>query len=244
MTVKTLRVRAARVLLCLAIWPLPAGGQQEPAAKPLLSDAIRQALATGGIEAAERRFKEIYPSQRDAFEFDGPALMLFGASFMKTGDSKTAQAVMNMGMAVLTVSGDDAAAPGAAPASEASRDESPAPDAGPARKDLSRFYGLYGDAGGSPRSVFVRETCNGHLQVGSLWGDVALWTMRSLSDTVFVQAFVPSMQDMPAVRIEFELGPDRKARSLRHPLLGDIQSVPRVGNLPADWAERDCAGYR
>jgi hypothetical protein len=68
--------------------------------------------------------------------------------------------------------------------------------------------------------------------------------MKSLSDATFEQAFVPSMQTTPPIRIEFELGEDGKARAVRHSLLGELQSAARAGDLPDDWDERDCQGYR
>jgi hypothetical protein len=236
---------------------LVAAAQEQAVEKPLLSAAIRKALADGGLEDAQKRFDEIYPAQKDKYELDAPALMLLGADSMKAGDAKTAQAIMQMGMTVLQAEG---AAPGAAglmpppsamppgaPGVPNTQKTEPADrptiDAGPARKDLSRFYGVYG-AADSRRQVFVRETCDGHLQLGAMWGDVAPWTMKSLSDATFEQAFVPSMQTTPPLKIVFELGEDGKAHAVRHPLLGEMQTAARAGDLPDGWDERDCGEER
>jgi hypothetical protein len=221
---------------------------QDKAAKPLLSAAIRKALDDGGADAAQRRFKEIYPSQKDKFEIDAAALMTLATERMTAGDAEGGAAVMNMWMTVLQAEGAAAAtAAGGEPSANGADTVIEHPSAtqtnpGPPRTDLARFYGMYGDKEPSKRSVFVRETCDGHLQIGSLWGDASPWTMRSESDTVFVQVLNPDQPSLPPFRFEFELGPGGKARVVKHALTGEMQSVPRVGDLPKDWKTHDCGG--
>jgi hypothetical protein len=58
------------------------------------------------------------------------------------------------------------------------------------------------------------------------------------------QAFVPSMQTTPPIKIVFELREDGKKHAVRHPLLGEMQTAARDDDLPDGWDERDCRGYR
>ncbi len=232
---------AGMVLLLVAIAAQPVRTQDTPA-KPRLSAAIRKALEDGGVEAAQRRFKEIFPSQRDRFDIDAPALMALANERMTAGDAVGATAVTEMWMAVLQPEGAAAAASGGGDPNVIEHPSAAQTDPGPPRTDLSRFYGMYGDREPSKRSVFVRETCDGHLQIGSLWGDVRPWTMRSLSDTTFIQVLIPDMPSLPPFRFEFEIGPDGKARAVRHAMTGTMQSIPRTGDLPKDWKTHDCGG--
>jgi hypothetical protein len=243
-------------LLLAAVPAVCAVRAQDEPAKPRLSAAIRKALEDGGVDAAQRRFKEIYPSQKDRFEIDAPALMTLATERMTAGDATGGTAVMNMWMTVLQAEGVGAAAtrtppaasagaPGGNPSARSAGAIIEHPSAaetnpGPPRTDLARFYGMYGDKEPSRRSVFVRETCDGHLQIGSQWGDASPWTMRSESDTVFVQVLIPDQPSLPPFRFEFELGPDGQARAVKHALTGEMQSVPRIGDLPKGWKTHDC----
>lgn len=240
------RLTALCAVLALAIplTVLNASGQtaRQTPARPTLSGEIRRALADGGAEAAERRFAEMYPTAQAGYELDVHNLVALSTERMQAGDMAGAQAVMKMWTAILQDQ-QAAKAGGAAPPATVEPAGTPPPgtvDAGPRRTDLARFHGLYGDQPPSPRSLFVRETCDGHLQVGSLFGDVAPWTMRSESELAFVQAFVPPTQAMPPVRVEFVTAPDGTIEAVRHALTGERQRVPRAGPLPPGWPARDC----
>lgn len=114
---------------------------------------------------------------------------------------------------------------------------------GPARDDLERFYGVYGEAGGN-RNFFVAEAKApggqeplppGHLMVGAMWGDVQPWNMKSVADTRFEQAWVSDFQDAPLVA-EFEVGDAGQAVAVTfRGTFEDRGRLPRVGDLPEGW---------
>ena len=115
---------------------------------------------------------------------------------------------------------------------------------GEPRADLERFYGVYGD-GESARNFFVapaemppgseRQLPDGYLMVGAMWGDVAPWYMKSLSDLRFEQQWVSSYQDAP-LRVAFELGPDSSAVALTfETMFADRGRLQRIGDLPEGW---------
>lgn len=226
-------------LLSLAAAGLPAS---EP---PLLSAEIRRTLETHGAAAAERRFQEIVPARQDEYRMDFEGLSQLGAEYLQRGDMATAQVVLAM-VATLYEQVFAAAAELRLPPPAA---ESPAPaepvavvrDYGPRRTDLGRFVGVYGDPAEqarSPRNVFVDASCDGHLQFGAMWGDVAAWVMRSNSDTVFEQA-VRQPHEATSIRLEFEVGADGRAQALTH-TLGQRTKVSRLGELPEYFETKEC----
>lgn len=115
----------------------------------------------------------------------------------------------------------------------------------PGRANLARFHGVYGNPDGqndrtAPRNFFVAESCDGSLEFGAMWGDVAPWTLRSESATVFVQARAPKHEAV-ALRLEFAIGADRRASSVTHNLEWRTDNpLIRLSDLPAAFAEREC----
>lgn len=109
------------------------------------------------------------------------------------------------------------------------------------RKDLARFHGVYGDPTQQqqPRNFFIYETCDGRLQFGAMWGDVAPWIMKPVDDNVFVQERLQPGDEKP-VRIEFEVDDEGKIRSLAHTLDWRSSPLVRLGDLPDYFKERDC----
>ncbi|MDZ7842401.1 MAG: hypothetical protein U5R46_16500 [Gammaproteobacteria bacterium] len=114
---------------------------------------------------------------------------------------------------------------------------------GEPRDDLERFHGVYGD-GASNRNFFVtaaeppryseQEIPPGYLMIGAMWGDVAPWYMKSLSETRFEQQWVnPGGEPITAV---FEVDGDGKARALVfETVFADRGRLERVGDLPEGW---------
>ncbi|HUE83433.1 MAG TPA: hypothetical protein VMM84_15065 [Pyrinomonadaceae bacterium] len=118
--------------------------------------------------------------------------------------------------------------------------KSGARDRGPSRKDLARFYGIYGDPkdeDGTGQRFFVYETCDGRLLFGGMWGDVAPWVFRSVSDTAF--------EAIPAGgigndRLEFQVGWNGKVHAVAHTLEWKKSPLVRLGDLPPHLREREC----
>lgn len=113
-------------------------------------------------------------------------------------------------------------------------------DRGPSRKDLARFYGLYGDPkneDGTGQKFFVYETCDGRLLFGGTWGDVAPWVFRSVSDTAFEA--IPS-GGIANERLEFQVGWNGKVHAMAHTLKWKKSPLIRLGDLPPHITEREC----
>jgi hypothetical protein len=145
----------------------------------------------------------------------------------------------------------DAGSSGAGSAAQAATDAAPAADAsslGAPLEDPSRYYGVYASPDQPNRRWFVSEAKRpewaeqapevppGHLALGAMFGDVAPWALRTVSDTEFVQAEVPDGQPQP-VAIVFELGPDGKAVAFRFTNQDDASfgRLERQGDLPEGW---------
>jgi hypothetical protein len=159
-----------------------------------------------------------------------------------------------------STSGDIGAAPepatrevAAVAAEEASDPGVAAPEAsdhglGPPLADPSRYFGVYASDDQPDRQWFVAEAKRpayaeqapevppGHLALGAMFGDVAPWHLRTLSETEFEQAWVPDYQPEP-VFIEFELDDEGRAVALRfmdeqNASLGRLE---RRADLPEGW---------
>lgn len=223
--------------------PAVAAGQ-EATRKPLLSEEIRAVLERDGAEAAQRRFDEIFPAHKDDYEVDVKGFVELANEYIQAGDASTAQTIMQMSTAIAhdMIAGASTQMPAAPnppqpdPPQHDRHQPPPAaahgPDRGPARDDLGRFSGVYGAAEqeGSRRDLFVTESCDGHLVVGAMWGDAANWWMTAVSDHAFEMS-----DSFRSLRVEFEIGPDGKARSMSHDLDGLPTPLPRAGPLPQGW---------
>ncbi len=147
-----------------------------------------------------------------------------------------------------------AAEAGPEPVERGASDEAPAAEPaaeavlGPALSDPERYYGLFAAPGRPGRPWFVAEARNpawaerappvppGHLMLGAMFGDVAPWHLKTLTETDFVQVRVgPGAQE--AIEIEFRLDPDGRAEALRFSggALADDTWLVRAGDLPEDW---------
>jgi len=236
-----------------------AGAQERPAKTPL-SKEIYAVFRKGGAAAAEKRYREIAERHRDAFEFDMKGMVDVGTEYARAGDMVSAQVFfgianemgtaemhrLGIGQKVAAMSdgagrADNRQRASAARSAPTSSRATPA-DLGPARNALARFGGVYGDPTQqrSPRNVFVTETCDGRLQFGAMWGDVAPWVMRSTGDAMFVQARLSSFETEP-LRLEFHLSAGGKAKAVTHTLTSGHEPlrVTRLGDLPDGW-RKDC----
>lgn len=85
----------------------------------------------------------------------------------------------------------------------------------------------------------MSESC-GYLEVGATWGDVALWSMRSVSETVFTESY-PNPGAKP-LEVEFRKTSDGSAEALIHD--GEFIESPlaRVGELPEGWSGEPVEG--
>lgn len=115
---------------------------------------------------------------------------------------------------------------------------------GAPRDDLQRFYGVYGDPDNPGRDFFVaaaelppgsdRELPEGYLMIGAMWGDVAPWYMRSVSDTRFEQQWVGDFGR--AKIVEFEPGDGGQAQALTFETVFDDRGrLQRLSDLPERW---------
>ena len=234
---RTLALTAVLLLCTAGAPPLRAGE------KPLLSAEIKQVLEGQGAEAAQRRFDELFPSQKEGYEVDIQGFAEMAAEVMQGGDMETGQVIMQM-VATLT---QDAVQSGAALSGVPSREppkaeEEPEPgqapnlDRGPPRNDLERFVGLYSDPAKPDklRSLFAAVSCDGYLVVGATWGDASNWWMRSAGDAVFEYE-----DSFTQLHLEFQSDKGGKAVAMRHDLEFMPNPLKRIGPLPEDWAG-DC----
>ncbi len=235
------------VVVLAAISCLPARAQQSE--KPLLSQEVRSVLERDGAEAATERFNQLFPAEKDKYDVDQKGFGELAAESMQRGDFATGQAVMQMlntiveaQLAELQIqmpskpavpeSKKDRPASGKKPSAES---QTSTLDLGPARTDLERFTGVYGTPEDEKegRTLFVAESCDGHLVAGPMWADTSPWWMKSTSDTAFDFRW-----DETFVHMEFALAPDGRATSMNHDLDFMESPLPRVGPLPEGW--RDC----
>jgi hypothetical protein len=230
----------------LALGSLPLAAQD----KPLLSEELRAAYQQGGAERVQQRYQEIVVGGRDAYQLDAEGVVALAAQYAQAGDAEAAQVFSLLGyeLAMAKFEGSGMAAQLNAMLDSARREDEAraakevAPDPGPARDDLARFFGLYRDpdpGGAANRELFVTETCDGHLVFSGMWGNVAPFVMRSESDTRFVQISVDREYQPQAYQLDFEIGPDGRMAAMSHNLTAgfSFERWPRSGDLPDGWEE-------
>ena len=229
--------RLLGVAVAAAMLASAAAAARQTTSKPKLSEAVRAAIEKEGPDAAVRRFEAIYPGGKDAYELDTSAVTELMMAYAQRGDQKTSQAVMRIFMmaseAVYVPSTPKPPAP--------ARAAEPV-NTGPKRKDLARFFGVFGNPGLqkgriAPHNLFVNVSCDGYLHLGGLSGGTGGWIMRSESDTVFVQMHVAE-SDPVALRLEFQVGPDGRATAFLHNFYWRKDNpLTRLGDLPAGFED-------
>ena len=214
--------------------------------KPLLSDAIRKAIDTRGIEGAKKYFKQSYQANKDYFEVDMDAVSKLSNEYVQNNNIAAAGAVMEMAQPYLQdyitsrLNGQSKELikqqnnennKNKAEAKESSdNDEALNYSPGPSRDDLDRFTGIYGDPAekNKTRRLWVRTSCDGYLVAGALWGDASPWWFKSESDKIF--AYKDSFND---IRIEFT--GKGKSEKMIHNLSFMKSPLERLGQIPDEW---------
>jgi hypothetical protein len=227
--------------------PLTATAQNNPP----LSEEIRHVLDSKGVEAAKARFAEIFPAKQEQYTLDPEVFAKLGSEYMQAGDMEAGGALLEMMGAITQAMVEEALADqpeiaekleemkamsetlptGASTESKAddSADDQEDDDFdfGPGRDDLEQFTGIYDDPENDDelRRLWVRVSCDGHLVVGALWGDVAPWIMRSTGKMSF------NYQDAwQQLSLEFN-----GAKQMTHNLDYLSNPLERVGPLPSKW---------
>lgn len=222
--------------------------------KPLLSDVIRKAIDTQGVEAAKKHFAELDESQRDNYNIDVQGISELTNAYVQAGNMGAAGAVSEISAPFLQgmiIKSLNQYAPGLseqmAEQQQAEKEEQ-AKDReeerkrqeqeqivnlqGEPRKDLERFVGLYGDPAESDENhrLWVTVSCDGYLVVGALWGDASPWWMKSAGDNIFTY-----QDSFSKLRLEFATEANGKAVSMTHDLEHMKSPLERLGPLPEDW---------
>jgi hypothetical protein len=219
-----------------------------PQDKPLLSEAIQQAIETKGIDYAKQQFLESYESQKDRYEIDIQAVSKLSSDYIKKGKMKEAGAVMEIATPWIQkytaskmggnysemVKKDKAEKKQKNESEKQQLKENKKTDnsSGKPRNDLERFTGIYGDPAekNETRRLWVQVSCDGYLVSGALWGDASPWWMKSESDKVFT--YKDSFSNL---RMEFVTGSDGKAVKMIHDLSFMKSPLERLGPIPDDW---------
>jgi hypothetical protein len=233
-------------LVILILVTLPAN--LLPQEKPLLSEAIRQAIDTKGIDYAKKQFLESYESQKNKYEIDVGSVSKLSSEYIKEGKMDEAGAVMEIATPWLqqytaskmggdytemmkkekSRTGQDKKAETSTVKKEDKNDNS----LGKPRNDLERFTGIYGDPSekNETRRLWVQVSCDGYLVSGALWGDASPWWMKSESDKVFT--YKDSFNEL---KMEFVTGSNGKAVNMVHDLSFMKTPLERLGPIPDDW---------
>jgi len=210
--------------------------------RPLLSEAIRKAIETQGIAAAQQQFAHQYVAHPDMYEVDMAAIGELGRQYAQAGNVEAASGVMLIAMpflqgAINQSAGAQAAAQQQADSQTAVPTPQPvasSPVQGAARNDLERFAGIYGSPAeaNKNRRLWVMVSCDGYLVAGALWGGAADWWMRSTGDKTF--SYKDSFSHL---NLEFQTDGSGKATRMTHDLEGLATPLDRMGSIPADWGK-------
>jgi len=119
---------------------------------------------------------------------------------------------------------------------------------GKPRDDLERFYGLYGDPDNPGRDFFVVEAKRpkfaeqapeippGYLMIGAMWGDVAPWYMKAVSETRFEQQTLGDFQPPEPIVVVFEAAEGQNAAAITfETVFVDRGRLKRLGDVPEEW---------
>lgn len=237
------------IILVIGVSAASPVSAQEQVKKPLLSEALKEALAKDPLDEVEKRFMEALASDDPAYELDAEAVNALGLQYMESGQTQkgvlvvgiaaraaqiVAMASFPQGMLEAMAARDSAERKGEE--EQASRrteeeltQERAAASLGPPRDDLERFHGLFANPDDGPqRAIFLVRDCDGHLVTGPMWADVAPWTLRSVGDTEFVydgDSFTGPF------RLVISVGPDGKAVSVKHDWEFVASPLQRIGDL-------------
>lgn len=224
-------------------------------APPLLSETIRETLDKEGVDAAKKRFAEIYPDAADRYRFDMEGLSELGMEYMRDGDFERGQAVMEMVAAMARDSFAASLPEGMALPRDESRDEGRETDdersEGGARSvqpplpdDVAeRYEGVYRDPGETDptrRFFLARDPCGPQIMFGAMWGDAQNSYLKIESETLLVQPRDWVLPGQEPLRIEVRMGADGRAESLSHDADWFGSPLVRDGELPEAWRGQPC----
>lgn len=257
---RTLRRSLPIIGVVLAAGLLAAGpaAAQDAQKKPPLSEALRKALDKEKPADVEKRFLATIDAGTLEYDVDAPGLNALGIQYMQDGDMERGTVVMSVaGRAaqlmmeqMMPGMAEAAAAEKAArererqeraarPTEEEAAAERARAAAGPPRDDLDRFHGIYGsEKDGVQRALFLVRTCDGHLQLGTTWGDVAPWVLRSTGDATFEY---PGDSFTKPIHVQVSTDADGKATAIAHDLEFLGNPLQRIADLPAGWQPK-CGG--
>jgi len=237
------------LLVCIALFNT-ASAQE----KPLLSEAIRQAIDTKGVKAAKEQFAEPGQAQMERYTVDMQRISELTNAYVQAGNMEAASAVseivapflqdmisksinqhspeLSQKMAEQQRAEKEQRAKNREENQERQQKEQITNFQGEPRNDLERFIGLYGDpAESNPnRKLWVTVSCDGYLVSGALWGDVSPWWMKSAGDKVFTY-----QDSFSKLKMEFETDVNGKAVKMMHDLEFMKSPLEWVGPLPDDW---------
>jgi hypothetical protein len=110
------------------------------------------------------------------------------------------------------------------------------------------LHGLYGDPDKPGRDFFVVEAKRpkfaeqapeippGYLMIGAMWGDVAPWYMKALSDTKFEQQTLGDFKPPEPIVVVFEAAEGQNAAALTfETVFADRGRLKRLGDVPEEW---------
>lgn len=222
--------------------------------KPLLSDAIRDAIENQGVEAAKAHFAEMDADERARYNIDTEGISELTNAYLEDGNMDALMAVSEISAPFMQDMISQAMEQYSSPEMmqkmteqrqaeredraqerEKQRAEERRQNVierqGEPRDDLQRFTGLYGDPNSdeSHRQLWVQVSCDGYLVSGAMWGDASPWWLRSESENVFT--YEDSFNDL---RMSFQTGSDGSLEMV-HNLEFMESPLIRTGPLPDDW---------
>jgi hypothetical protein len=220
--------------------------------KPLLSEAIRKAIDTKGIEAAKTQFAGMDQSQRDSYNVDMKAISELTNEYVQAGNMEAAGAISEISAPFLQDMITKSMNQYAPELSERMKEQQAEKEQrakereeerkqqrkqqqqeqiidfqGQPRQDLERFTGLYGDPKDPNRKLWVTVSCDGYLVSGAMWGDASPWWMKSAGDKVFTY-----QDSFSKLKMEFETDANGKAVRMKHDLEHLKSPLQRLGPLP------------
>lgn len=219
-----------------------------PQDKPLLSEAMRQAIDTKGIDYAKQQFLESFESHKEKYETDVQALSKLSSDYIKDGKMNEAGAVMEIATpwiqqyTATKIGGNNPEMVKKEKSEKKQKIESENKQTnkdgtahnslGKPRNDLERFTGIYGNPAekNETRRLWVQVSCDSYLVSGALWGDASPWWMKSESDKVFT--YKDSFNNL---KMEFVTGSNGKAAKMIHDLSFMTTPLDLLGPIPDDW---------
>ena len=217
--------------------------------KPLLSEEIRQVIETQGIDAAKKRFAELYPSREDQYNFDSNGMFKLGSDYLQDADMEKGMAIMEMNSKLIQA--QMMSSPMMQQLAEQQRIEKQnrqkqqqqmqqqneirvAEQFGTPREDLERFKGIYGDpkTRNKRKALWIMVSCDGYLVSGATWGDASPWWMKSVADRKFTYA-----DSFQSLNVEFEIDADGMGKGITHDLNFLPSPLIKIGPPPNGWGE-------